>query len=976
MLPHDGWGPSTQHSPQDDIYGVPAVPFDWEEAREQRAARALEIEGRIATQRLDQALPSFEAFGLAGDGATSVPEPLRGAVAGPPSALPPTQPQHGYRYIHTTTTVIENFLPPAAPPTQAPSFPPYLQSLPFPQSDPLAPPHLPLPAAYPAQPPHAPSARPISIQQHHPAWFEPAAAAPVEPSGSDPVVVGGLAQIPWTSGVDAQLQGQPLSAGPLPALPPPSYPYPSYPAAPQGVSNPYLPPALAVPGHQQAAPTMQDSFKPHWQQVPLPQQASAASAWGAREAGTSIPPMSHSYNSESRPRWPPALSTPQIPYPLYLPPSAEQQQHSSSMQHSYISQQRMPDNNNLPTAHAFSDMPSNLVQPHSLHQASFDPPAHLGPLPGPVSVPAHDPLAHPSVQPPSGPSLLQFPPQPLALPKPSPTENAPPPSVPAAPPVDFAASNRLLSQTASGKRTRLSPSSGETSSGIDGSTSAAPAPSAGKGGKKQTVDLFAHCIICRQLILRLILRGRAHEVAVPHTPVFTCSACVAAAAPAAPASPDLPGPDGQLPTAPSSSSAAEGTSATKAKTLPFRKKKRVDAASALTACDVCLRDVAVGGVLPAPVGNPPVGARIDFMIEVVCASCDSKYKRCTDCGGGGGARAGTGKWRSKELFHGNRKTCCLNHQRLGAFPDMEYDVHKVSDIPADELDDLSQRCGRIFVNQMLSGICIPEVFEQDGAIFKTYAEADARAHAGWAGLDPLMRYDVEAKTGIRRYLALRTCTPNLRKTTKQAKKEEDEKDERKKKPRKENPVILKDGKEIAGYILAEYEMNVGNVFLAIVTPWDPTGETFDATTLLLGALVRRVDADLKQMNAERANKGEPLLPPHLNTWTMLFFKKESRVLGSLVKKRELLFIDDFLAKYPETDRKQFPPHRPCYIPVERQAGWQILIRRQKHYPDGRFDDWNARRAVDEERGKKKEQKAKQARLEKDAEEERKKAARD
>jgi hypothetical protein len=83
---------------------------------------------------------------------------------------------------------------------------------------------------------------------------------------------------------------------------------------------------------------------------------------------------------------------------------------------------------------------------------------------------------------------------------------------------------------------------------------------------------------------------------------------------------------------------------------------------------------------------------------------------------------------------------------------------------------------------------------------------------------------------------------------------------------------------------------------------DPTGETFDATTLLIGSLMRRVDSDIKRENAERASRGEELMPELKNVWTMLFFTKDSsRVLGSLVKKRDFLFKDDFFKKYPETD---------------------------------------------------------------------------
>lgn len=54
---------------------------------------------------------------------------------------------------------------------------------------------------------------------------------------------------------------------------------------------------------------------------------------------------------------------------------------------------------------------------------------------------------------------------------------------------------------------------------------------------------------------------------------------------------------------------------------------------------------------------------------------------------------------------------------------------------------------------------------------------------------------------------------------------------------------------------------------------------------------------------------------------------------------------------------QFPPHRPIYLPVERQAGWLVLVRTLRENADGSLDDWSARRSADEERGKRKEARA-------------------
>ena len=66
------------------------------------------------------------------------------------------------------------------------------------------------------------------------------------------------------------------------------------------------------------------------------------------------------------------------------------------------------------------------------------------------------------------------------------------------------------------------------------------------------------------------------------------------------------------------------------------KKRRasvVEESEGLLACDVCRRDLATGSLQLAATGEP-VGATI----EVLCAHCESRYTRCSDCGGGGGSK--------------------------------------------------------------------------------------------------------------------------------------------------------------------------------------------------------------------------------------------------------------------------------------------------------------------------------------------------
>lgn len=239
-------------------------------------------------------------------------------------------------------------------------------------------------------------------------------------------------------------------------------------------------------------------------------------------------------------------------------------------------------------------------------------------------------------------------------------------SVSAAAPVDFAASNELLlakpgPKQSTSKRTRVvKPGNDKVTTSNDKSerrpSTATTQPRAPrKGSKRVTADLMIDCESCDKSLARLILRGQQDDINVRHYPSFKCMACDSAEPPA-------PADDAEA----TYQSNPAPSRAPKSAFTSFRKRhKRPDTQSAVNACDVCLRDIAVGAVVAEDQQD-----RIEFQIEVVCTTCDERYRRCSDCGGGGGQRLGVGKWRSKELFVGDRKTCSLPHVRLGALSDM------------------------------------------------------------------------------------------------------------------------------------------------------------------------------------------------------------------------------------------------------------------------------------------------------------------
>lgn len=196
-----------------------------------------------------------------------------------------------------------------------------------------------------------------------------------------------------------------------------------------------------------------------------------------------------------------------------------------------------------------------------------------------------------------------------------------------------------------------------------------------RGSKRTVAEEYVTCTECGNPIAKFILRGKYEELALPHVATYECWTCYQTKQAAANGETPETDTETAARTEPAASTSTESDTKTPKQTAlvrttsSFRKRhnKRTDASSknAVTACDVCLRDIAAGAI-SATDGR----SRIDFHIEVVCSSCDDKYRRCSDCGGGGGLRLGVGKWRSKQLFRVDRKTCKLSHTRLGALSDM------------------------------------------------------------------------------------------------------------------------------------------------------------------------------------------------------------------------------------------------------------------------------------------------------------------
>ncbi|KAM0748144.1 hypothetical protein T439DRAFT_75196 [Meredithblackwellia eburnea MCA 4105] len=352
-------------------------------------------------------------------------------------------------------------------------------------------------------------------------------------------------------------------------------------------------------------------------------------------------------------------------------------------------------------------------------------------------------------------------------------------------------------------------------------------------------------------------------------------------------------------------------------------------------CDVCTREIATGSVGLAKSNEEP-----EFGVEAICERCCDRYQRCSDCGGGGGVRLGVGKWRSRELFPEGRKTCKLSHLRLGSLNDMWYDVWPVCELPKIQVEGLVGACRDLYTHNMYAGLATPEILEPVTALAKTFDEVQKLTMDSWTVIEPMLREDVESTQSIRRYVALRWSTPTPRKKNKLAASEpkatvsSDEDD---------GSVVVRKGKNLAGFVIAEMDLTTGSLFLAASTPW-ATGETYDATTILMQNLLRRIEADLSGLNAQRKLRRQAQYPELDNAWLMMFFKKDSRLMSHLENRRGFQLLDNYLEKYPKSDPAHFAPIRPVFLPPEYLKGWNVLVR--KIVKD---DDWNARPSGDDKK---------------------------
>lgn len=123
---------------------------------------------------------------------------------------------------------------------------------------------------------------------------------------------------------------------------------------------------------------------------------------------------------------------------------------------------------------------------------------------------------------------------------------------------------------------------------------------------------------------------------------------------------------------------------------------------------------------------------------------------------------------------------------------------------------------------------------------------------------------------LNRYIGLRWSTPIPRKKVKlnraaAAKREQSQ-------SQSSSSSIIRQGKKIVGFVLAELDMAAGSLCLPCIMPTGSVGDTFDATTSLLRRIAAQARTDIDRENVRRRETSALQLPPLSEAWTMSEFR--------------------------------------------------------------------------------------------------------
>ncbi len=219
----------------------------------------------------------------------------------------------------------------------------------------------------------------------------------------------------------------------------------------------------------------------------------------------------------------------------------------------------------------------------------------------------------------------------------------------------------------------------------------------------------------------------------------------------------------------------------------------------------------------------------------------------------------------KELFPHGRKTCRLSHARNPRMNELQWSIHRVSEIPPELFSYIFAGCKAQYFQGRLQTTARPEALEYGVALAKTFAQAEQLTIDSWNLVSRCLLDDIEPSRAIRRYVTYQNAIPSSRRGKSKAKTQTGSED---------NPIIT-------GFILGEWDQENGTVHYVAVFPWAVTGDAFDATTRMGELTVATIRAHRERENAVLAGRGLAALPQLKCAWLLSPFSKDSKAFVSL-----------------------------------------------------------------------------------------------
>ncbi|WRT69293.1 uncharacterized protein IL334_006277 [Kwoniella shivajii] len=423
--------------------------------------------------------------------------------------------------------------------------------------------------------------------------------------------------------------------------------------------------------------------------------------------------------------------------------------------------------------------------------------------------------------------------------------------------------------------------------------------------KKIVIEQTSSCTTCHKSLARIMFRSPKSSMPDPIIVELKCTDCKPISQPST------------LPDSSGSSTSPIGTVETRKR---MRASMEFDDEEAKVRerrqwCDVCQRILGSGQI---------TGGRekesIGGIAEIVCMECDGKYQRCTDCGGGGGPRVGIGKWRMKQVFHPGRKTCSLNHTRLGDRT-REIGVHVTpTDFTPEQLKEVLTRCKALWNEKTLARLAVPEMLEVDlppglANPLRDFGDVDDMVTRNWPSREAMIKANGLDPNRFKRLLSLIWSHSKPRRSVRTVDLEEgwsrpeDNDDDLSTVLAhvKKTNVVIPPGSELIGMWGSEWDTQNGSLLISTFIPFEGAdGE--DSTALSVGEMITKVQSLRQEINADRLSeargKGEEpdLLPPVEHLWTVsggYIPLVRERFADILIRKRSFVHVEEYLTRHPE-----------------------------------------------------------------------------